>query len=354
MKKNKLTVAIVAPSFGEIGGPEVVAKTIAYALKKEGVDVTLFAPGDWKTDVKHIHTLPESLWNMKDFKLQTEEERRNLIIKSQLKVLDYQQDFDIIHLNSQRYAHLVAGQTKKPCLLTFHNKIKEEEFSRIKKIGIYTVALSDSHGNGLDVDAVIENGISVQKIKPSFKKGEYLISIGRLAEPKGIDIAIEIANKAEKKLLIFGRIGNSPERQKYFNQKIKPFLNENIVYMGEVSQLEIFKYLKKAEALLFPIRRNIKVCPLIVAEALACGTPVIGTAINPTPKMLKDSKVSCLSKNFNVMVKAAKLTENFDRKKCRKVAEKLFDSSIMAKKYLALYKKILSNKIKNSEYFLEK
>ena len=121
--------------------------------------------------------------------------------------------------------------------------------------------------------------------------------------------------------------------------------------MGEVSQLEIFKYLKKAEALLFPIKRNIKVCPLIVAESLACGTPIIGTAMNPTPKLLKDSKVACLSMNFNVMVKAVKNIENFDRKKCRKVAEKLFDSSIMAKKYIKLYKKILAKKNKNTQVF---
>lgn len=347
MKKNKLSVAIVAPSFGEMGGPEVVAKTLAHALKKEGVDVTLFSPGDWTTYAKHVPTLEKNICNMTLAEKKGKVE--SLVIKSQMKVLDYQKNFDIIHLNSQKYAHLVAQRIKKPCVLTFHNKITESEFSQIKKDGVYTVALSDTHGNGLDIDAVIENGISIHEIKPSFAKGKYLIAIGRLAEAKGIDIAIKIANKAGKKLLIFGRIGTSPERQSYFKQEIKPFLNKNLVYMGEVSQFEIFKYLREAEALLFPIKRKIKVCPLIVAESLACGTPVIGTAMNPTPKLLKNPKIACLSNNFNIMVKAVKNIENFDRKKCRKVAEKIFDSSIMAKKYIALYKKIIANKIKNNE-----
>ena len=89
MKKNKLSVAIIAPSFGEMGGPEVVAKTLAQALKKEGVNVTLFAPGDWKTNLKHIPTLEKNICNMAlaDKKGKIE----SLVIKSQMKVLDYQQ-----------------------------------------------------------------------------------------------------------------------------------------------------------------------------------------------------------------------------------------------------------------------
>ena len=346
MKKNKLSVAIVAPSFSEIGGPEVATKNMAHALKKKGVNVVLFAPSDWKINTKHTATLEKSICNMPlSEKIGKVEELR---IKSQMEIINHQQKFDIIHLNSQKDAYLVSKHIKKPCLLTFHNKITEPILSQIKKNGVYAVALSSSHGNNLPVDAVIENGIEIKKIKPSFKEGKYLITVGRLTEPKGIDIAIKIANKANKKLLIFGRVGKSLERKRYFKYKIKPFLNDRIVFMGEVSQLELFKHLKKAEALLFPIRRNIKVCPLIIAESLACGTPIIGTPINPTPKILNNPKVACLSKNLNVMVKAAKLTGRFDRKKCREVAENIFDSSIMAEKYMSLYKKIISKKIKNN------
>lgn len=341
MKKNKLSVAVVAPPFSEMGGPEVVSKNIAHALKKEGVDVVLFAPKDWQIKVKHVPTLKKSICKMKNS--EKKGQIKKLRISSQIKILKYQHDFDIIHLNSQKHVHLFAKKIKKPCVLTFHNKITEPEFSRIKKSGVYAAALSKTHGNELDVDAVVENGIDVYGIKPSFRKGKYLMAIGRLEESKGIDVAIKLANKAKKKLLIFGRIGKTTERQKYFQQKIKPFLNKNIVYMGEVSQKKLFRYLRDAEALISPTRRIIKVCPLIIAEALACGTPVIGTPLNPIPKDLKNPKVSCLSKNFNVLLKAAKATEKFDRKKCRKVAEKIFDQSIMAKKYIKLYKKILNH-----------
>jgi len=166
------------------------------------------------------------------------------------------------------------------------------------------------------------------------------MTIGRLTDQKGTDTAIKIAERTGKKLLIFGRKGNSIKRQEYFNQKIKPFLSEKIVYMGEVSHQKIYDYLRSAEALLFTIRRP-EVCPLAVIEALACGTPVIGTKINPLPEMLKSKKVSYLSNNASDLVSAVKNIEKFNRKECRKYAEKYFDSSVMADKYIKLYQKIL-------------
>ncbi|MDD5396934.1 MAG: glycosyltransferase [Candidatus Moranbacteria bacterium] len=339
--KKKIRIAIVAPPFGNNGGPEIVAQNLTDALLEIGVDVTFFAPADFITNAKHVHTLPVSLWKIKDFKNQSKEERRNLRIKSQMEVLKYQKDFDIVHLHSQKYAHLVGELIKKPCVLTFHNKIEQLEFEKIKKTGIFTVSLSETHGNGLELSAIIPNGIPVENINPSFEKGKYLIAIGRLTESKGIDIAIKIAKKAQKKLYIFGRIGDSLERQQYFNEKIKPLLDENIIYKGEVSQKEIFEYLKNAEALISPIRRITKVCPLTVIESLACGTPVIGSLMNPTPEILQDNSIACLSGEMDVLVDAARNIERFDRKKCRKVAETYFSNIVMAKKYLELYEKIL-------------
>jgi glycosyltransferase involved in cell wall biosynthesis len=345
-RKNKLRIAIVAPPFGEIGGPEVVVKNLTDALLKKGVDVTLFSPADWKTKAKHIATLPQSLWNMKDFKEQTEIERRNLILENHLTILLHQKKFDIIHVHSQRYAYITGKLLSKPCLLTIHNKIASREFNQIRKAGIHTTMLSKSHKGILRASAIISNGIAIEQIPFSSEKEGYLITIGRLEETKGIDIAIKIAQKVNKKLLIFGRIGNSIARQAYFNEKIKPHLNKQIIYMGEASQRDIFKYLKNADALLFPIKprkkSHLSVVPLVVMEALACGTPVIGTNIIPIPKDITASSISCLSTDINVLIQAASTTEKFNPKKCRQIAEKYFDNSVMAEKYIRLYEKIIA------------
>lgn len=339
-----MKIAIVAPPFGDTGGPEVATSNLVNALVDKGIDVTYFAPKDFKTKAKHVHTLYKSIWNMPDFQSQTRIVRRNYIIASQTKVLSAVDGFDLIHLNTQKYAYCVGAGSNIPCLVTFHNKITTPEFLQIKKGGIYTVAQSAKQSNGSKTTAAISNGIDTKFIKPSFEKGKYLITVGRIKDQKGVETAIKIAEKANKKLLIIGRVGIADERRAYFNNKIRPHLNKNITHMDEVPQKVLFKYIREAEALLIPIKKesgHLLVCPLLIMESLACGTPVIGTLIKPAPVPLRSKSVATLSNDLNVLIEAAKNTDKFDRHKCREFAEKYFDSSIMAEKYIKLYKKII-------------
>lgn len=339
--RKKLRVAMVAPVFGDTGGPEVVVQNLTDALLKKGVAVTLFAPADWKTKARHIPTLKKSLWRMKNFGDLTQIMIRNYIVAAHCRVLNYQNEFDVVHLHLQRHAYPVCANVKKPCLLSFHSPFSKPELEMIKGTGIATVALSRTQQGDNKTTAIIHNGVPVENIEPSFKRGSYLIAIGRLNEQKGIDRAIQIAKRTGKKLLIFGRIGVSDKRQDYFRKKIAPFIDrKNIILMKEVPNKEIFRYIKNAEALLFLIRAP-EVCPMAVAESLACGTPIIGSTVGPLPEMLKSKKIAFLSDNMANLVKAAKNTDQFDRKACRKYAEKYFSSSAMADKYIRLYEKII-------------
>lgn len=337
---NKLKIAIVAPPFGENGGPEVVSKNLAEALQKEGVEVTLFAPGDWHTTVKHVATLEKSIWNMSSIEKRGKIEQ--LRIDSQMKVIEYADEFDLIHFNCQRYAPFAVKHINKPYVVTLHNNYSKEKTEELRKLGLYTVAVSHAQNKKAFADAVIGNGLPVSQISASFEKGKYLIFLGRLTDQKGVDTAIKIALKSGEKLYIFGRIGNTKERKEYFKEKIKPFIDDKqIFYFGNVSHEEIYQYCSQAKALLFPIRRA-ESFGLVVIEALSCGTPIIGTCTDPLTEILKDRKVSLLSDNFDELVVAAKNTEIFDRRACRKYAKENFDSIVMAKKYLNLYEKIVT------------
>ncbi len=340
MKNNTPRIAMVAPPFGDTGGPEIVAQNLTDAFLELGVDVTLFAPADWNTDARHVVSLEKSIWNMKNIRQLGSKEFRKIKISSQEKVLDSQKDFDIIHLHSQRYAAGVCEKAEIPCVISFHNRISKDAFDKMTDVNLYTVALSQSQRGALATSAVIYNGVPTKKIQYSFEAGKYLIFVGRLTDQKGIDTAIEIAREAKQKLLIFGRIGNTQDRKDFFAEKIEPFLSEDIIYKGEVEHSQVYEYLKGASALLFPIRRP-EVCPMVVAEALACGTPIIGTTIGPLPELLNNQKVAFLSDNFAELVNAVKNTHLFDRRACRKYAEENFDSTVMAKKYLKLYEQIL-------------
>lgn len=343
---TNLKIAIIAPPFGKTGGPEVATQNLVDGLLKLEQDVTLFAPNDWKTKAKHISTLSKSLWNMKNFSKQSPYVRRNYIISSQIKSLVYDDKFDIFHFNFQQYAYTAGLYIKKPHVITLHNRIDIEKINQINSANFYPVAVTQSQADSLPINKIINHGIPVEKIKPSYKKGSYLITIGRITDQKGIHNSIEIAKKSNKKLIIIGRIGNSSERQKYYKERILPFIDNNkIIHIEKASREEIYKYLRNAEALLFPIIRP-EVFGLVIAESLACGTPVITTLTDPMPELLRNNRdISFSSNNIDKLIEVAKNISSLDRKKCRLFAEKNFNNISMAQKYLDFYKEIINKKI---------
>lgn len=336
-----MRIALVAPAFGQTGGPSVLVKDLAEALTKKGVDVTLFAPADWKTTAKCIPSMPQSLWNMEDFKDQTMSLRRNFQMASQTAVLKFQDDFDLIHLNIPSFSAGPLAGAKIPVLLSAHSRIPKDQFWQLKELGAHIVALSQAQAKNLPYDSVIWNGLNMSNIQPSFEPGSYLLTIGRLTDQKGIHTAIAIAKKAKVPLIIIGRIGNGDDRQIYFKGEIEPHIDgKNIRHLDTVPHEEIFSYLRSAKALLFPIVRA-ETFGLVAAEALACGTPVIGTRVDPLPEILSDSAVSFLSDNIDELSYAASHTEQFDRQACRRYAEEHFSAERMADEYLVLYEKLL-------------
>jgi glycosyltransferase involved in cell wall biosynthesis len=346
-KRKKIRIAMVAPPFGTTGGPEVVVQNLTEALLEKGVDVTLFAPSDWKTNAKHIPTLEKSLWNMKNFKKQKKTIRKNLIAASQAAVLSHQKDFDIVHLHSMGYAFAVGYNLKIPVVLTTHNSPLKSTYNLIRSIKIHLVSISKANKKNLRTDAVIYNGLPVKKVPFSVSQHnkKYLITVGRIAKAKGILESIKIALKAEKKLVIIGRLGTSEERITYYNKYIKPYVdNKNIIHIKKVRHENIYKYLKNAAALLFtPIWEE--PFGMVAIEALAAGTPVIGTKSGALKEIVRNPKIGYLSNNKKNLINAIKKIDKFDRRECRKYVEKYFDSSIMADKYIKIYHKLLRIKI---------
>lgn len=339
-----MKIALVAPAFGQTGGPEVVVQNLAQAFSSMKVDFTLFTPGDWKSNHHFVPTIPQSLWNMENFSEQSEWERRNLIFGSQTAVLRCQDEFDLIHLHSQRSAYAVAVGARIPTVVTLHSQISEADFKQMHSVGIHTVGLTRSQVGSLPVDAIIGNGLPLDQIRPSFEPGKYLLAVGRLNMQKGVHQAIEIAKKAGKKLIIIGRIGTSPERQEYYQQYIAPFINGDSVKLIEsVPHEEMYDYYRGASCLIHAITTP-ETHSLAAIEALACGTPVLGTTVAPLPEIFPDTESPAffLSSDLDALAEAALNPERFSREGARRYAENHFDSRIMAKKYFALYEKILS------------
>src|SRR3989344_5059156 len=112
--KSLLKVAMVAPFMGMFHGPDIACMSLAQGLTAFGVDVTLFAPADWKVSVKHHATIERSPWNIPEFSKKSDSFQNSLKTASQEMILTQVKDFDIIHFHLSRSVVTVADQSKKP------------------------------------------------------------------------------------------------------------------------------------------------------------------------------------------------------------------------------------------------
>src|SRR5690606_29500063 len=101
------------------------------------------------------------------------------------------------------------------------------------------------------------------------------------------------------------------------------FLDEKISYVGPVNDVQKNKLLGSALALLMPIEWN-EPFGIVMAEAMACGTPVLGFAKGSVPEIVSNGITGFISTSINEMIEQVMLCHSLNRNKIRKVAEKRF------------------------------
>jgi glycosyltransferase involved in cell wall biosynthesis len=165
-----------------------------------------------------------------------------------------------------------------------------------------------------------------------------LVFLGRIQQEKGTAIAIEIALKTNKKLIIAGNIPDEEIHQQYFNEQVRPFIDqEQIRYIGPVNNIQKNELLRNAGAMLMPVTWD-EPFGIVMAEALACGTPVIGFNRGAVPEVVSNGSTGFVCNNINEMVEAVNNISSLSRPNCRQIAEEKFSSTVMAKQYEQLYK----------------
>ncbi|WP_038533735.1 glycosyltransferase [Formosa agariphila] len=168
---------------------------------------------------------------------------------------------------------------------------------------------------------------------------EYLFFLGRIEDIKGTKEAIEVALKTNQKLIIAGNI--QPGHDEYFETEIKPYLsNQLIEYVGPVNDEQKLNYLQKASAFLFPIKWE-EPFGIVMAEAMACGVPVIGFRRGSVPEVVKDEDTGFIVDNVEQMVEAVKKIDSIDRRKVRQDCVNRFSLDFISNQYLSLFDSML-------------
>ncbi len=327
------------------GGIELVANNIAYRLKESGHDVTMLATGDSEPDAKLLPIFEESTRELPQSSDRVVREAYTFLGISRVINVLRKQRFDIVHNHLGWRFLMFRDQVRQPMITTIHlsldNKYEQDIYRRFA--GHPFVSISKSQREPMpELNYVknIYNGIRVTDFTYQKEHDGYLAFLGSFTAHKGPDKAIEIAKKTGKKLIMAGKV--DPLKVRWFDKHIKPHIDDDqIKFIGELDHVEKNKLLGGAEALLMPISWR-EPFGLVMAEAFACGTPVIATRLGSAPEVVKHGKTGFLCGDTNCMIKCVKQIPIIDRANCRKEAVNRFSTKKMAKSYADTYRQVIA------------
>ncbi len=171
----------------------------------------------------------------------------------------------------------------------------------------------------------------------------HVMFLGRIENIKGTKEAIDAAIKSNNKIIVAGNI--MPGHGAYFENEIKPLLAHPLVeYVGPLSDEKKKYYLQRSKALLFPVKWE-EPFGIVMAEALACGTPVIGYNIGSVPEVVKDGMNGFIVNNQFEMVAALNKFNILKNMQIRIDCIERFSLKNTAKKYLDIINQKLLLKI---------
>jgi glycosyltransferase involved in cell wall biosynthesis len=178
--------------------------------------------------------------------------------------------------------------------------------------------------------------------QPSVDPDAPLMFLGRLDPIKGAHHAIAIARLAARRLLIAGtRVTDGPDAG-YFDAAIAPHVDgDRVQFIGPVDDAAKDEWLGRAAALLMPIDWE-EPFGIVMAEALACGTPVIAFARGSVPEVVRDGINGFACRDVEEAVDAVRRLDAIDRRAVRADCEARFSGRVIADQYEQLYAELLA------------
>lgn len=336
-----MKVAQVAPPWYPIppkgyGGIELIVSHLAEGLVDCGHEVTLFASGgsETKANLASVFDVPPT-------------EQIGLVYPDLVHAFSAYlkaANFDIIHDHSGLIGPVLGSLVTTPVLHTLHGPATKNALRLYGMLGdrIYFNAISKYQRKcfgDLNFVATIYNSIDVDGYPFATQKDGYLLFLGRMNPEKGAHIAVEVAEKSRKKLLMVTKISEEREKR-YFKDKVEPLLTKNVEIIGEVDLKTKGELYKNAGCTLFPIQWP-EPFGLVMVESMATGTPVIAFRNGATPEVISHEKTGFVVDSAEEMVEAVKRADTIDPEACRREAEERFSTRRMVKDYERAYRKML-------------
>ena len=337
-----MKIAQISPLYEAVpprlyGGTERVVAQLCEALVDLGHDVTLFSSADAVTRAKLVPVRDQAI-RLDKAPLKSDM-AAHLTMMSELRAR--RADFDIIHFHTDMIHFPFFEDMAHRTVTTLHGRLDlkdlPEVYRRWPKFPL--VSISDAQRTYLPFAnwvATVYHGMQADLATWFHPRPEgYLAFLGRMSPEKGPDKAIEIAKRLGMPLKMAAKV--DPHDSAFFREVIEPMLDHPLIeYVGEIGDAEKPAFLGNASALLFPIDWP-EPFGLVMIEAMACGTPVVGFGCGSAPEVIDDGVTGYIVNDVDAAVAAVGSIGNLDRREVRRRFDRRFSATAMARGYLDVY-----------------
>lgn len=372
-----MRIGLIASNWRPIPGgehniyaPGALILALANGLVDKGHDVTLFGPKGTKTKA---HLISEGLssayddypdlWNndLAMF-LQIEQVYEMMIISKAFEMAN-NGHFDILHAHKTNIEPFFSNLVSTPLVVTQHHsytRTKAELVSpadtlRIKKYrsSVHYTAISHFMTTevALNYVGVVYNGVNIDQFTYAENNNRQgILFCGRIRPEKGPDVAIQVAQDLNQKMTIVGDRRTGKSNTEFWRHIEPSFNNPLIYYAGFIPQYHIAPYYQAAKVTVLPIRTP-EPFGLVMAESMACGTPVVAFDLGAAREIIDHGKTGFLVKpnDTKSMIQAVRHIIEMDKEQyqemqraCRTKVEQNFTEAKMIEGYEKVYQKILA------------
>lgn len=319
------------------GGIERVIAMLIGGLARRGHAVTLWAAPGSAVDAEIVtYGCPPH---------RSRRDRLLEIAQVALPLVRRRATFDLVHSFGRLAALLPVLPLRIPKIQTYQRAITPRPVrwgSRIAGDTLLFTACSDATRRPVSHIgrwATVHNGAPKDRFEfvPAVPVDAPLVFLGRLERIKGAHTAIDVALASGRRLVLAGNVVEEPQALRYFEEGIRPRVDgERIRYVGPVDDAQKNELLGGAAALLMPVEWE-EPFGIVMAEALACGTPVIGFRRGAVPEVVEEGSSGFVCESRDEMVAAVGRLAGLDRRACRARYETSFSDDAVVEAYSRLY-----------------
>lgn len=343
-------VAIIASSRHPIaqpfaGGMEAQVWLLASGLVARGHDVTVFAGPGSDPDLGRMEVLDHRPLELSDAAradvsmppeafMSEHHAYQRLMLR-----LAAETTVDVVHNNSLHYLPVaMADLVHCPVVTTLHTpptpwlESAASDGTRCRFVAV-SEHTAERWSSRLKIDRVIRNGIDLALWSAGAGDGGYAVWSGRFVPEKGPHLAIDAAKEAGIPLVLAGPASD----RAYVQEMVLPRLGPMARWVGHLDHVALARLVGQASvAVVTPCWDE--PYGLVVAEALACGTPVAAFARGAIPELVTSACASLAEpSDVSGLASAIHRATGLARDDARRHAELTCSATRMMDEYEALY-----------------